>query len=430
MLTAWLSRRSGRKLNAYAIRARANENSTSAKLRLTEEHRPPLSASAADQERETIPRIRYNTNVIIALQRYCYGDRCNCPFKHLNWDFVKSDSQIVKTTVQQAICSIFANLDEYEVSVSSTSGKIYLNPYTAGLGYVKLYAKEFVSIDAETIVNDASASVSVWADIAGTNSTAHDWIRLTGDDVTGAGQPVIGQKTTLTVYVGGNHTASDIRINGQTATRLTSGTGRSISLGSPAETFNAYYIEYRPEIGDSRTDRIKVTVGGTLCATFEVGVWGMEVSEEPLRNTTHEIYQAGHYYTFVNRNQTDYHLYATELSANISGRLTADNPYDYNSLFGFDNTSNSVKVRVPSKKGFVAGAKSSKNSAVTLSISDGGTAYSLAYSNSGIQLRNNFNNTNYNWYQSNGTAAMILPTNNNRGNVSTFNVYSVRLLRP
>lgn len=321
-------------------------------------------------------------------------------------------------------------LDEYEVSVSSTSGKIYLNPYTAGLGYVKLYAKEFVSIDAETIVNDASASVSVWADIAGTNSTAHDWIRLTGDDVTGAGQPVIGQKTTLTVYVGGNHTASDVRIDGQTATRLTSGTGRSISLGSPAETFNAYYIEYRPEIGDSRTDRIKVTVGGTLCATFEVGVWGMEVSEEPLRNATHEIYQAGHYYIFVNKGQTDYHLYATEASANISGRLTADNPYDYNSLFGFDNTSNSVKVRVPSKKGFVAGAKSSRNSAVTLSISDGGTAYSLAYSNSGIQLRNNYNNTNYNWYQSNGTAAMILPTYNNRSNVSTFNVYSVRLLRP
>lgn len=309
-------------------------------------------------------------------------------------------------------------LDEYEVTVSTTSGTLNLNPYSSGLGIVKLYAQQYVPERVETTVLEPDG-IFVWADVTNSNATAFDWIRLTGYDVTREGQPVIGQPTTLTVYVGGNHTANDVKINGTTATRVTSGTGSQINV--QGETCNAYYINYTPTTREIK--RIHVTVADVECATFELPVWGITRGTRLTTTTTdnHKAYETGQFYILVDytyRNP-EYHLYSNS-DTSIAGRLSSNNQYDYYSLFGFGSAGSTSTVFVPSRNRFVRGRYGED-----FTLNTSGRTYTIVPNSNGYQFSITRNSVTQYWYQSSSTDNLSM-----NANARYFRVYPATLVKP
>ncbi len=307
----------------------------------------------------------------------------------------------------------------YEMTVTSNTGNSFkVVPYKAGTsaGTIKLYADEYISKSASADV--LSGPVTVYADVYRDNASATDFVTLSGTDVTGTNNIVVGQSATLYFYL--SEASGTVKIDGKNATRVTSGSGSQITVeGKTLYLYKTENSAYTAPNGNAQIDQMDVTYNGSLIDRISLPVYGIKLENK----LTSISFNTSKYYIIQN-NSTKNYLYNNE-STNNASQILKDT-YDFTSLVKFGNTTSTSTiafVKNGSNNQYYFGSSNYNNVALSTSsyawtITD---TFRLSY------YRNNY----YGYYYvfDNSGSVSMSNSNNTREN-RYWNIYPVTFVAP
>lgn len=308
----------------------------------------------------------------------------------------------------------------YELTVYNTvvngvpayQGRLNIVPFESGNCAVKLYADEYTPKSQEANVLEG---IYIYVNESGTGS-GNRLVQATGYNVVPEGSLVVGQKATLTAYIA-DLTTETVKFGDATATRDGSA-GNSVVIDG--KRYYRYYVNYQAPTSGAQRVSLNITIDGKVAKRISIPVYGIQLGEASTERA-HNAYTTN-WYVFRNREFTGYHI------VNNGSKLLGSNAtLDYYSLIGFDSSSNTSKVMVPTDSGLkYVKTSNSNNTDLSLDTQANGSSYTIG---TGVQLsvQPSYFYTFY-WRQNSSTGN--IQGNRNNNNYRNFNTYVVTLKQP
>jgi len=307
----------------------------------------------------------------------------------------------------------------YEMDVNSLSCSLDVRGFDAGTG--KLYLSAYKYADSSILqFTIRQNGILIYYDALKDNSSAQDFVTNLTSLNGASGNPVVGQKCTITIFVSEDTTYSNVQIGGSTATGKLSGSITVDGLQYWGYYLNNYSVGTTPGYNS-----IPVTVSGVSAGSAQLPVYGINISSSEVNTVTSGSFDKSAYYVIQNSGTSKY------LCKPVSGTTpiledSTDEQYSTDMLWKFGSTQSTSTILVGDSTTSTGIANASGS---TVSLSSSPTAFTLAYtSGKGMTIYRSGSSKHY-LYDNSGSISShtSLSTSNNN---DYWHVYKVSFTPP